>query len=115
MAKAGEGMFKDWGALHQQWQSAVSDGVNRFMQGGGGNRWSDQFNGFGDLFGGKLGDTTDAATDRFVGGAKQYLDWVEKFSGQLASGAVAEDQLGGLGEVVPGRARSDGRDAESFA
>ena len=88
MAKAGQGVFKDWEALHQQWQSAVSDGVNRFMQGGGGNRWTDQFKGFGDLFGGKLGDTTDAATDRFVGGAKQYLDWVEKFSGQLASGAT---------------------------
>jgi len=86
MAKAEQGLFKDWEALHQQWQSAVSDGVNRFMQGGRGQRWSDQFNGFGDLFAGKLGDTTDAATDRFVGGAKQYLDWVEKFSGQLASG-----------------------------
>ena len=87
MAKAGQGTFNDWEALHQQWQSAVTDGVNRFMQGGGGNRWSDQFKGFGDLFGGKLGDTTDAATDRFIGGAKQYLDWVEKFSGQLATGA----------------------------
>lgn len=87
MAKAGEGMFKDWEALHQQWQSAVNDGVNRFMQGGGGNRWSDQFKGFGDMFGGKLGDSTDAAAERFVGGAKQYLDWVEKFSGQLAGGS----------------------------
>lgn len=83
MAKAGSGVFKDWEALHQQWWNAVSDGAGKFVQGD----WRDGAKAFGDLFGGKLGDGADAATARFVSGTKQYLDWVEKFSGQLAGGA----------------------------
>lgn len=83
MAKAGSGVFKDWEALHQQWWNAVSDGAGKFMHGD----WREGAKAFGDLFGGKLGDGTDAATERFVSGTKQYLDWVEKFSGQLANGA----------------------------
>jgi len=83
MAKAAQGGFKDWEALHQQWWSAVSEGANRFVQGD----WRDAGKAFGDLFGGKLGDDTDAATERFIQGTKQYLDWVEKFSGQLANGS----------------------------
>lgn len=84
MANTSTSTFKDWEALHQQWWNAVSEGADRFVHGD----WRDGARAFGDLFGGKLGDSTDAATERFVNGTRQYLDWVEKFSGQLANGAV---------------------------
>ncbi|HQW80638.1 MAG: class III poly(R)-hydroxyalkanoic acid synthase subunit PhaE [Rhodanobacteraceae bacterium] len=98
MAKAGSGAFKDWETLHQQWWNAVSDGANKVVQGD----WRDGAKAFGDLFGGKLGDSTDAATQRFVGGTKQYLDWVEKFSGQLATGATFPKDAAGWARLFQG-------------
>lgn len=98
MAKAGSGVFKDWEALHQQWWNAVSEGAGKFVQGD----WRDGTKAFGDLFGGKLGDGTDAATERFVSGTKQYLDWVEKFSGQLAHGAQFPKDASGWMKLFQG-------------
>jgi class III poly(R)-hydroxyalkanoic acid synthase PhaE subunit len=83
MAKSTQGGFEDWQALHQQWWNAVTEGAEKFAKGSSGSFGQS----FGDLFGGKLGEGTDAATERFVNGTKQYLDWVEKFSGQIANGA----------------------------
>lgn len=98
MAKAGSGTFKDWEALHQQWWNAVSEGAGKFVQAD----WREGAKAFGDLFGGKLGDGTDAATERFVSGTKQYLEWVEKFSGQLAHGAQFPKDASGWVKLFQG-------------
>lgn len=79
----GPEMIKDWQALHEQWWNALMSGATEFTEKAGAQFGHKAF-GMGDLFGGKLGDDVNAATERFLSGSKQFLEWVDRFSGQVA-------------------------------
>lgn len=79
----GPDTMKDWQALHEQWWNALTHGATEFAEKAG-QAFTGKPAAFGDLFGGKLGDDVGAATERFLSGSKQFLDWVDRFSGQVA-------------------------------
>lgn len=79
----GPDMMKDWQALHEQWWNALLSGATEFAEKSG-QVLSGKSSGLNDLFGGKLGEDVGAATERFLSGSKQFLEWVDRFSGQIA-------------------------------
>ncbi|MBK8285494.1 MAG: class III poly(R)-hydroxyalkanoic acid synthase subunit PhaE [Ahniella sp.] len=79
----GPDMMKDWQALHEQWWNALTSGATHFAEKTG-QAFTGKTSGFSDLFGGKLGEDVGAATERFLSGSKQFLEWVDRFSGQIA-------------------------------
>lgn len=88
----GPDMMKDWQALHEQWWNALAQGATEFTEKAG-QAFLGKPSGLGDLFGGKLGDDVSAATERFLSGSKQFLDWVDRFSGQVAGRAAPPKSL----------------------
>lgn len=82
----GPDMMKDWQALHEQWWNALMSGATEFAEKTG-QAFTGKSAGLNDLFGGKLGEDVGAATERFLSGSKQFLEWVDRFSGQVAGRA----------------------------
>lgn len=79
----GPDMMKDWQAMHEQWWNALTSGATEFADKAG-QAFLGKPGALGDLFGGKLGDDVGAATERFLMGSRQFLEWVDRFSGQVA-------------------------------
>ena len=79
----GPDMMKDWQAMHEQWWNALTSGATEFAEKAG-QAFLGKPGALGDLFGGKLGDDVGAATERFLMGSRQFLEWVDRFSGQVA-------------------------------
>lgn len=79
----GSESIQDWQTLHQQWWGALLEGAKQFTPPAGFNA-AEPLKGFGDLFGNKLGSQNNAAVERFLSGSKQFLEWVEGLSGQVA-------------------------------
>lgn len=86
--------IQDWQALHQQWWASLLEGAKQFtpapgFKAGAFNPGSfnpaESLKGFGDVFGNKLGSQNEAAVERFLAGSKQFLQWVEGLSAQIAA------------------------------
>lgn len=82
--KTGPGSAQDWQAMQQQWWASVLEGAKPFATPASFNP-AESFKGFGDLFGNKLGSEQPAAVERFLAGSKQFLQWVEGLSAQVAA------------------------------
>lgn len=82
--KTGPGSAQDWQAMQQQWWASVLEGAKPFTTPASFNP-AESFKGFGDLFGNKLGSEQPAAVERFLAGSKQFLQWVEGLSAQVAA------------------------------
>jgi polyhydroxyalkanoate synthase subunit PhaE len=76
--------IQDWQALHQQWWGSLLEGAKQYAPAAGFNP-NESMKGFGDLFGNKLGSENNAAVERFLAGSKQFLQWVEGLSSQIAA------------------------------
>jgi polyhydroxyalkanoate synthase subunit PhaE len=80
----GPNTAQDWQALHQQWWASLLEGAKQYTPPAGFNA-GEPLKGFGDLFGSRLGSENGAAVERFLAGSKQFLEWVEGLSGQVAA------------------------------
>lgn len=76
--------IQDWQALHQQWWSSLLEGAKQYTPPAGFNA-ADPLKGFGELFGHQQGGQNNAAVERFLGGSKQFLEWVQGLSAQIAA------------------------------
>ena len=76
--------IQDWQALHQQWWSSLLEGAKQYTPPTGFNA-ADPLKGFGEWFGQQQGGQNNAAVERFLGGSKQFLEWVQGLSAQLAA------------------------------
>ncbi len=76
--------IQDWQALHQQWWGSLLEGAKQYAPAAGFNP-KEALKGFGDLFGSKLGSENNAAVERFLAGSRQFLQWVEGLSSQIAA------------------------------
>lgn len=81
--------IKDWQSLHQQWWSSMLDSARKQAASAGWDASSfkpgDSLKGFGDVFGKSLGSENEATVERFLAGSKQFLQWVEGLSAQVAA------------------------------
>ncbi|MDZ4812042.1 MAG: class III poly(R)-hydroxyalkanoic acid synthase subunit PhaE [Pseudomonadota bacterium] len=76
--------IQDWQALHQQWWSSLLEGAKQYTPPAGFNA-ADPLKGFGEVFGHQQGGQNNAAVERFLGGSKQFLEWVQGLSAQIAA------------------------------
>ena len=84
-----EESVQDWQSLHQQWWSSMLDSARKQAASAGWDAASfkpiDSLKGFGDVFGKSLGSENEATVERFLAGSKQFLQWVEGVSAQVAA------------------------------
>lgn len=85
----GADSIQDWQALHQQWWASMLDNARKQTAASGWDasnfKPAEALKGFGDVFGKSLGSENEATVERFLAGSKQFLQWVEGLSAQVAA------------------------------